>query len=106
VSTTRHEFFGIGMIEAMAAGCIPLAPRRYNYAALVPDSFHEQLLWEDEQGLFERLRALLLDQLPPRSVFRESAQRFSWQRVAPAWDDFIQALSHHNFVNNDRATRY
>ncbi len=36
-STARHEFFGIAVAEAMAAGCAPLLPDRLNYPALVED---------------------------------------------------------------------
>ena len=36
------------MVEAMAAGCVPVAPRRYNYPALVPESLHEACLWREE----------------------------------------------------------
>ncbi|MGE5597357.1 MAG: DUF3524 domain-containing protein, partial [Hyphomicrobiales bacterium] len=40
VSTSRHEFFGIGMIEAMYGGAVPIAPNRLNYPALVPPDLH------------------------------------------------------------------
>ncbi len=93
VSTTRHEFFGIGMIEAMAAGCVPLAPRRYNYPSLVPAACHDKLLWEEEAGLLERLKALLTRPLPASELFVEAAGRYSWRTVAPAWDHFIDRLS-------------
>lgn len=35
VSTARHEFFGIAVAEAMAAGCTPLVPDRLAYPELV-----------------------------------------------------------------------
>jgi glycosyltransferase involved in cell wall biosynthesis len=46
VSTALHEFFGIGIVEAIAAGAYPLLPRRLSYPEL-----------------------LQLDQPRPRSVF-------------------------------------
>lgn len=104
VSTTRHEFFGIGMIEAMAAGCVPLAPRRYNYPALVAEEHHDALLWEDEPGLFARLGALLTAPLPDRQPFVLAAQRYAWEAVAPAWDRYIQRLSHNEIATEWRGT--
>ncbi len=35
VSTADHEFFGIAVVEAMAAGCLPVLPARLSYPELV-----------------------------------------------------------------------
>jgi glycosyltransferase involved in cell wall biosynthesis len=100
VSTARHEFFGIGTVEALAAGCLPVAPRRYNYPALVPAKLHDLFLWDDEDGLKAALRAAL--QLiagdsaalePIRAALRQSASRFAWEAVAPRWDAFLASFS-------------
>ena len=37
LSTARHEFFGIAVIEAMLAGCLPWLPRRLSYPEIVPE---------------------------------------------------------------------
>lgn len=92
VSTTRHEFFGVGMVEAMAAGCIPCAPNRYNYPALVPEELHGQLLWENETEFAAKLEALLTGPLPKREPLIASALRFDWAPVAPRWDEAIERL--------------
>ena len=93
VSSTRHEFFGVGMVEAMAAGCIPCAPRRYNYPALVPAELHEQLLWDDEPDFVAKLEALLTNPLPERSPLQSSARRYAWDTVAPQWDAALERLA-------------
>lgn len=35
VSTANHEFFGIGLVEAVAAGAVPLAPNRQAYPEVI-----------------------------------------------------------------------
>jgi glycosyltransferase involved in cell wall biosynthesis len=93
ISTTRHEFFGVGMVEAMAAGCVPVAPRRYNYPALVPAGLHERLLFETEEELLARLRALLTGRLPDRGAVMDSAARCGWGNVGPIWAEALGGLA-------------
>lgn len=100
VSTTRHEFFGVGMVEAMAAGCIACAPNRYNYPALIPPELHTQLLWDTEDALLTTLTSLLTGPLPDRSLLQASASRFDWANVAPIWDAAIEEAAARKSVTN------
>lgn len=36
LSTACHEFFGIGVVEALLAGCLPWLPRRLSYPEILP----------------------------------------------------------------------
>lgn len=38
LSTARHEFFGIAVVESMLAGCLPWLPRRLSYPEIVPEA--------------------------------------------------------------------
>jgi glycosyltransferase involved in cell wall biosynthesis len=40
LSTARHEFFGIAVVEAMLAGCLPWLPDRLSYPEIVPAALH------------------------------------------------------------------
>lgn len=93
VSTTRHEFFGVAMVEAMYAGCIPVAPRRFTYPSLVPESWHDRCLYGSEAEAVERLTELLQGALPPSEPFRQSAGRFRWETVIAMWDEAIDRLT-------------
>jgi glycosyltransferase involved in cell wall biosynthesis len=37
LSTARHEFFGVAVVEAMMAGCLPWLPDRLSYPELLPE---------------------------------------------------------------------
>jgi len=40
LSTARHEFFGIAVVEALLAGCLPWLPDRLSYPELLPPALH------------------------------------------------------------------
>jgi glycosyltransferase involved in cell wall biosynthesis len=54
VSTARHEFFGISMIEATHLGACPLVPDRLAY----PEIFPAEYRYADDEQLVVRLRDL------------------------------------------------
>ncbi len=95
ISSTRHEFFGISTVEAMWCGCLPIAPRRYNYPALVPKELQERCLYEKEAELLALTREAITS--PPgdgdRAAVRASAGRFGWERVGPCWEEALEELS-------------
>lgn len=51
VSTAEHEFFGISVLEAVAAGCCPILPNRLAY----PDIFPKEYLYDDDSELVNKL---------------------------------------------------
>jgi hypothetical protein len=56
VSTAIQEFFGIAVVAAIYCRCFPVLPRRLAYPEVTPEASHEACLYDDFQGLVDRLR--------------------------------------------------
>lgn len=99
VSTAIQENFGIAMVEAMAAGCIPLLPRRLAYPEVVPERFHSAVLYDHDSELTSRLRTILLQPEAAGAAVNGLApemQRYSWNSLIERYDDLMeQVISRH-----------
>ncbi len=102
VSTAEHEFFGISIVEAMAAGCYPLLPERLAYPEVLDvdhTSAARQFLYDGSvDDLTGRLRALAL-RVAEGTLWGDDAglgirlaSRFTWSAVARQMDDAMNAL--------------
>ncbi len=97
VSTANHEFFGIAMVEALAAGCFPVAPCRLAYPEVLGPSrawFYDgtteglagRLAELDEQ---RRRRGRIWDGEDRQAEMR---QRFGWHGSAAGMDEALVAV--------------
>ena len=91
VSTAIQENFGISVVEAVAAGCHPLLPRRLAYPEVIPAAYHDACLYDDDEALAERLIALLSDPpVTPPPGLAAAMQRYSWTRLVAEYDALFE----------------
>ena len=90
ISTALHEFFGVSILEAIAAGAFPLLPARLSYPELIPPPLHPACLYHDDAELLAKARRRLLSPRPaPPSLQQHVVARFDWPPVAAQYDTFL-----------------
>jgi glycosyltransferase involved in cell wall biosynthesis len=93
VSTAAQEFFGIGVVEAMACGCAPLLPRRLNYPDLLPPEHHAACLYARDTDLPAALAAALARVgTAPRDTWRALAAPYDWALMVPRYDALLASI--------------
>ncbi len=96
VSTARHEYFGVAVVEAIAAGAFPVLPGRLSYPELIPSEYHDACLYRSEDEMLELLRWALQERTAAASVagrLAEEMRRYDWSTVAPAYDRLLDELA-------------
>lgn len=94
VSAADHEFFGIAMVEAIAAGAVPVLPNRLSFPELIEPKWRPATIYE-EGGLQATVRSVVGDLDSARVAtggLRESMQRFDVAHSAAAHDDAVDDL--------------
>jgi len=89
-STARHEFFGVAVVEAVAAGALPILPDRLSYPEFVPAA--EPYLYRSDGELVDRLCWALTchdERRRAAAVAGEHARRFDWKQVASRYDELL-----------------
>ncbi len=98
VSTADHEFFGVSVIEAVAAGAFPLLPRRLAYPELFGESnsfFYDGT----EPGLASALRRLVHVCVEDRlwggdpDLGRRLVEPYVWENLVPRLDSALEDIA-------------
>lgn len=90
VSTALHEFFGIAVVEAAAAGCLPVVPRALAYPEVLGDRwplFHDGTA----DGLVVTLKAAAAA-VSGASLSPPDVSRYFWQNRAAGLDAALSAV--------------
>ncbi len=94
-STADHEYFGIGVLEAIYAHTFPLLPDRLSYPEIIPDAFHADCLYHGKADLLARLRGVLANPAAARTratALASAIAGYDWAVMAPTYDRAFDGL--------------
>ncbi|MFQ5354821.1 MAG: DUF3524 domain-containing protein [Thermodesulfobacteriota bacterium] len=99
--TSRHDFFGCSVVEAIYSGCFPILPRALAYPEHLQygegdmekmgggeaDEFRDRCFYDDFEGLVDSLEWSLLNiDIVRRTSFKAHVTRYGWPQMALVYD--------------------
>ncbi|HUV36762.1 MAG TPA: DUF3524 domain-containing protein [Patescibacteria group bacterium] len=91
--TSRHDFFGMSVVEAMYCNCYPLLPKRLAYPEHIPVERHGAFFYENADDLVQRLRERIRNiEETRRTVTGDFVRHYDWKKLAPRYDVLFREL--------------
>ncbi len=88
--TSVQDFFGISIVEAIAAGVYPLLPDRLAYREHLAPSLHAETIYSDSDDLYSKLKTALTKGIPSNNL-QSYIGKYDWSVVGKQMDKALES---------------
>ncbi|MBD3179138.1 MAG: DUF3524 domain-containing protein [Candidatus Latescibacteria bacterium] len=101
--TSRHDFFGAGVAEAIYCDCCPVLPDRLAYPEHIPESRRKEFLYSGFDGLLTMMRGRI-DRIEEtrKIITSDFVAHYDWKRIAPVYDKVLAGAAAGKQPGDDR----
>ncbi len=92
--TSNQDFFGISMVEAVSAGCIPILPRRLAFPEHLSSPDYDELYYNSEKELLEIIKRILSNYTSyDTTSLSKQMEKYHWNNIISRYDDHFDSIS-------------
>tara|TARA_B100001250_G_C19611986_1_gene705393 strand:- start:230 stop:934 length:705 start_codon:yes stop_codon:yes gene_type:complete len=88
--TTKQEFFGVSIIEAIYCDTYPILPNRLTYPELFDNKKNPENFYFNSNELFIKLKESIKNN--PRKSFKKYSEEYDWSIIAKNYDNFMDEV--------------
>lgn len=89
--TSKHDFFGASVVQAIYCETVPLLPNRLAYPEHLPEGLQKSYLYEHTE-LKDRLRTMLELKHQDMSAFVRHISQYDWSNCISKYDEVFDGL--------------
>ena len=91
--TSRQDFFGGSVVEAIYCGCAPLLPKRLAFPEHLPEKLHSEYYYEKEEDFFEKLKDKILNIDNQKSMDGNLfVGKYDWTELVKIYDTLLSGI--------------
>ena len=92
--TSRQDFFGGSVVEAIYCNCHPILPNRLAYPEHISEELRPNFFFEEKEGIYPKLKIAIetVDSIRERQNYKNFVAHYDWRKSVENYDLFFEKI--------------